>query len=93
MSTFILSVVQKNPFPKLKLYFEYVDKANGLYYPHTVAVPFSVDETLPVSYTHLNTYFILCGKSVPILKISYPRTVVRIPGILHKAILLSLIHI
>ena len=28
MSTFILSVVQKNPFPKLKLYFEYVDKAN-----------------------------------------------------------------
>lgn len=46
MSTFILSVVQKNPFPKLKLYFEYVDKANGLYYPHTVAVPFSVDETL-----------------------------------------------
>ena len=28
------------------MYFEYVDKANGLYYPHTVAVPFSVDETL-----------------------------------------------
>lgn len=46
MSTFILSVEQKNPFPKLKLFMEYVDKANGLYYPHTVAVPFSVDETL-----------------------------------------------
>lgn len=46
MSTFILSVEQKNPFPKLKLFMEYVDKANGLYYPRTVAVPFSVDETL-----------------------------------------------
>ena len=34
-------------------------------------------------------YFKLTVHNNDILKTSYPRTVVRIPGILHKAILLS----
>lgn len=46
MSNYIISVVQKNPFPKLSIHWEYIDKANGLGYPHTVNVAFSTDETL-----------------------------------------------
>lgn len=46
MADFIISVKQKNPFPKIVTYFEYTDKASQIGYRHTVSVPFTVDETI-----------------------------------------------
>lgn len=46
MSNFIISLQQKNPFPKLVNYFEYIDKTSGIGYNHMVSVVFSADETL-----------------------------------------------
>ncbi len=46
MANFIISVLQKNPFPKITTFFEYTDKANNIGYAHTVVVPFTTDETI-----------------------------------------------
>lgn len=46
MANIIVSIQQKNPFPKLNSYFEYTDKANGIGYSHIVTIPFTADETL-----------------------------------------------
>ena len=46
MTNFIISIQQKNPFPKLDGYFEYIDKTSGIGYNHMVSVIFSTDETL-----------------------------------------------
>lgn len=46
MANFIISIHQKNPFPKIKTFFEYTDKASGIGYNHTVVVPFTTDETI-----------------------------------------------
>lgn len=46
MSNIIVSIQQKNPFPKIIDYFEYTDKTSGIGYDHMVSVVFSADETL-----------------------------------------------
>lgn len=46
MTNFIISIQQKNPFPKLDGHFEYTDKTSGIGYNHMVSVIFSCDETL-----------------------------------------------
>lgn len=46
MSNYIITVHQKNPFPKMTVNFEYIDKTSGIGYPHAVTVPFTSDETL-----------------------------------------------
>lgn len=46
MGNFIISIHQKNPFPKIRTYFEYIDKSSGIGYSHTVTIPFTVDEAL-----------------------------------------------
>jgi hypothetical protein len=46
MSNFVISVQQKNPFPKQITYFEYTDKTAGIGYRHIVSVPFTTDETI-----------------------------------------------
>lgn len=46
MADFVLSNQQKNPFPKMLTHFEYLDKNNGIGYPHVVTIPFTVDEAL-----------------------------------------------
>lgn len=46
MASIIVSVQQKNPFPKITTYFEYTDKSNGIGFAHTVVVPFTTDETI-----------------------------------------------
>lgn len=46
MGTFIVSIQQKNPFPKIITFFEYTDKASGIGFSHTVTIPFTTDEAL-----------------------------------------------
>ena len=46
MGSFIIDISQKNPFPKLRTYFEYTDKASGIGFPHVVTVPFTTDEAM-----------------------------------------------
>lgn len=46
MANLILTNQQKNTFPKITTYFEYLDKSSGIGYDHTVTVPFTVDEAI-----------------------------------------------
>lgn len=46
MQQFIISIQQKNPFPKIIEYFEFTDKTNNIGVSHMVSVIFSGDETL-----------------------------------------------
>lgn len=46
MANLILNNQQKNTFPKIRTYFEYIDKSSGIGFDHTVIVPFTVDEAL-----------------------------------------------
>ena len=46
MGQYITGIQQKNSFPKLLTFFEYIDKASGIGYAHSVTVPFTTDEAL-----------------------------------------------